>query len=169
VGTTPLWVTLIVATLGLVSTVVGIVVTQIMANRRERESWQRETDRERERWAREDRARTFEHRRDAYAQFYYGLHTTLWHELDPGPDEIFPIGSQIELLRMLWLLELYASQRVTQLARAAYEAAAQWGRATRRSPSDDALTDDMHTAAFDATGALLNGIRADLHVPDQPA
>jgi hypothetical protein len=31
-NTTPLWVPLVVAALGLVSTVVGIVVTQIMAN-----------------------------------------------------------------------------------------------------------------------------------------
>jgi len=31
---------LVVAALGFVSTVVGIVVTQIMANRRERASWQ---------------------------------------------------------------------------------------------------------------------------------
>jgi hypothetical protein len=35
-NSTPLWVPLLVAALGVVSTLVGIVVTQIMANRRER-------------------------------------------------------------------------------------------------------------------------------------
>jgi hypothetical protein len=46
-NTTPLWVPLVVAALGLVSTAVGIVVTQVMANRRERAGWQREIDHER--------------------------------------------------------------------------------------------------------------------------
>ena len=41
-NTTPLWVPLVVAALGLVSTVVGIVVTQVMANRRERANLTRE-------------------------------------------------------------------------------------------------------------------------------
>jgi Na+/glutamate symporter len=75
---TPLWVPLVVAAFGLVSTVVGIVVTQVMANRRERANWQRDTDREQQRWQREDQARTFEHRRAAYGVFYDSLcHDTL--------------------------------------------------------------------------------------------
>jgi len=79
---TPLRVPLVVAALGLVSTVVGIVDTQIMANRRERESWQRETDRERERWQREDHARTFEHRRVAYVEFYESLRAMMLRAYD---------------------------------------------------------------------------------------
>jgi len=53
--------------------VVGIVVTQIMANRRERASWQRDTDREQQRWEREDQAMTFDYRRAAYVEFYESL------------------------------------------------------------------------------------------------
>jgi len=70
VSTTPLWVPLVVAAFGLVSTMVGIVVTQVMPNRRERASWQRDTDRE---WQREDEALTFEHRRIAYVEFFEAL------------------------------------------------------------------------------------------------
>ena len=82
--TTPLWVPLVVAALGFVSTVVGIVVTQIMANRRERASWQRDTDREQQRWQREDQARTFEHRHTAYVEFYEALRAMMLRVYDHG-------------------------------------------------------------------------------------
>jgi len=82
--TTPLWVPLVVAALGIVSTVVGIVVTPIMANRRQRASWQRDTDREQQRWQREDQARTFEHRHTAYVEFYEALRAMMLRVYDHG-------------------------------------------------------------------------------------
>jgi hypothetical protein len=70
-GTTPLWVPLVVAVIGLVATIVGVIITQRRSDRREKIAWERERERERERWAREDAARTFELRRE---------------RLDPGND-----------------------------------------------------------------------------------
>src|ERR1700720_4141159 len=73
--TTPLWVPLAVAALGLLGTVVGaisgVLVTQRRADKREVDAWERESEQERERWAREDAARTFEERRDTYISFYH--------------------------------------------------------------------------------------------------
>ena len=76
-NTTPLWVPLVVAGIGLLGTIIGtiagVLITQRRSDRRERESWVRERERERERWAREDALRTFEQRRDAYIDFYESL------------------------------------------------------------------------------------------------
>lgn len=54
-------------------TVVGVVLTQRQASRRDAIAWERERTRERERWAREDADRTFSYRRDAYVDFYESL------------------------------------------------------------------------------------------------
>ncbi|KXX60281.1 hypothetical protein AZG88_38225 [Rhodococcus sp. LB1] len=70
---TPLWVPLVVAAIGLITTVTGVVVTQILANRRERASWNRDLQREQVRWTREDQRLTFEQRRTAYVEFYESL------------------------------------------------------------------------------------------------
>jgi hypothetical protein len=167
--TTPLWVPLVVAALGLVSTVVGIVVTQIMANRRERQSWQRETDRERERWAREDQARTFEHRRAAYVEFYDSLRKTglRIHEngyglSDEGTE--LPFGWQTDMWEKLQHLELYASPRVALLAHETYDATYRWGDKARHDRLDGTYFENEE-ASDDAKGTLLEAIRADLRVP----
>ena len=61
--TTPLWVPLVVAIIGLVATIVGtiagVLITQRRSDRRETVAWERDRQRERDRWAREDAARTF--------------------------------------------------------------------------------------------------------------
>lgn len=66
-NTTPLWVPLFVAGLGLLGTIVGalggVVITQRRSDEREQAAWDREM--QRERWSREDEARTFEQRREA--------------------------------------------------------------------------------------------------------
>jgi len=118
---TPLWVSLVVAALGLVSTVVGIVVTQIMANRRERASWQRDTDREEQRWRREDQTRTFEHRHVAYVEFYEALRAMMLRVYDHGMglsdegDEL-PEGWQNDAAEAVRRLEVYASPDVSTRA-----------------------------------------------------
>ncbi|MBM4722856.1 hypothetical protein GS439_09075 [Rhodococcus hoagii] len=60
-NTTPLWVPLVVAGLGLIGTVVGaisgVLITQRRSDKREDASWEREWDRERAGWEREDEAR----------------------------------------------------------------------------------------------------------------
>src|SRR3954454_22785344 len=74
---TPLWVPLVIAGIGVISTLAGslggVLITQRRSDRRDDKIWQRERQREQGRWAREDRARTFEHRRDAYVDFYAHL------------------------------------------------------------------------------------------------
>lgn len=73
VQTTPLWVPIVIAAVGVVGTfgagVTGVLITQRRADRRDSDAWTREREREAERWAREDEMRTFEHRREAYADF----------------------------------------------------------------------------------------------------
>ena len=67
---TPLWVPLVVAGVGVAATLVagtvGSLITQHWSDRRETVTWAREH----ERWAREDEARTFEQRRQSYVEFY---------------------------------------------------------------------------------------------------
>ena len=70
---TPLWVPLVVAGLAVLGTLAGVLVTQRWSYRREAIAWTRERQREQERWAREDEARTFEHRREACAEFYVAV------------------------------------------------------------------------------------------------
>jgi hypothetical protein len=77
VNTIPTGVPPVVAGLGvlgaIVGTLAGVLVTQRRSDRRERASWERERVRERELWVRDDTLRTFEQRRDAYADFYSSL------------------------------------------------------------------------------------------------
>jgi hypothetical protein len=64
---------LIVAGLAALGTLAGVLVTQRWSDRREAITWARERQREQERWAREDEARTFEHRREVYLDFYVAV------------------------------------------------------------------------------------------------
>lgn len=65
-ATTPVWVSLVVAFLGLA----GIVLTQYLANRREDIRWQREGQREQTRWTHEDAARSHERAQQRLADSY---------------------------------------------------------------------------------------------------
>lgn len=172
-NTTPLWVPLVVAALGLVSTGVGIVVTQVMANRRERANWTRELERERQRWQREDEALTFEHRRIAYVEFFEALRKmqVSVEELAMGPR----LGEthaqldddwQINAWEKLQHLELYATPRVGFLAREAFLATLRWGENTE--PGEFGRTDyrKRESLADGTKAVLLLAIRADLRVPD---
>ena len=124
---TPLWVPLLVATIGLIATVTaaiaGVLITQRRSDRREEKTWQRERERERERWSREDQARTFEHRRDAFAAFYEAVNADymqvrIWREEhgsslddDKVPDEwARATGEKMQLV------QLYATPKLANLA-----------------------------------------------------
>jgi hypothetical protein len=147
VSTTPLWVPLVVAAFGLVSTVVGIVVTQVMANRRERANWTRELERERQRWQCEDEALTFEHRRIAHVEFFEALRKmqVRVEELAMGPR----LGEthaqldddwQINAWEKLQHLELYATPRVGFLAREAFSLRYVWVRIPSRENAAEPIT-----------------------------
>ena len=85
-ATTPLWVPLAVAALGVVGSFGAAFFTRRWADRREdqrwsreREAettrWQREQDDRREQWRREDAARWLSERRAVYAEFLLGHET----------------------------------------------------------------------------------------------
>lgn len=174
-NTTPLWVPLLVAGLGVLGTVVGtilgVLITQRRADRREQEAREHEVERERRQWAREDAARTFDHRREAYVEFYEALRgmalKAYLHGLgshDPSlDDEMLPADWQAPTLHRLQHLRIYASPEVSVAATAAYDAAWRWGHETRHG-QDDAAFRDREADYDDAEVALLDGIRRDLGV-----
>ncbi|MEE3852781.1 hypothetical protein VZC37_20750 [Gordonia sp. LSe1-13] len=170
---TPVWVPLVVAALGFVSTVAGIVVTQMLAHRRESASWARETQREQERWEREDQRLTFEQRRIVYVDFYEALRRmTLLaynHGMDLGDSTAaeLPWDWQTEAAEACRRLEVYASPEVSAAALEAYKNAWSWGHGTLRGRDDSqfyAAQELVDQAQID----LLQAIRADLHVTGTP-
>jgi hypothetical protein len=88
VSSTPLWVPLVVAGIGvegaLAAGIAGGLITQRWANRREDKAWAREREREQQRWAREDEARTFEQRREVVEDFYQAVKALARRAYDHG-------------------------------------------------------------------------------------
>jgi hypothetical protein len=180
VNTTPLWVPLVVAALGLAATLVGVMITQRRADKREAVAWEREQERERARWSREDAAQTFEHRRIAYVSFYHAVsemgesihrhHAAVQNENMPV-DSHLPEGWQSAADDDLELLELYATPTVATLAREARQACWDWGywdwgsAVERECESGDFRS---RTRAWRlAMVNLKNAIRQDLGVPER--
>ena len=97
-NSTPLWLPLAVAGIGLLATIIGTVTGVLIAQRRsdlrEREAWQRERDRERQLWAREDALRNFEQRRDTYVSFYETLRETVRNAYEHGLRRPAPARAQ---------------------------------------------------------------------------
>jgi hypothetical protein len=127
-STTPLWVPLVVAGLGVLGTIIGtiagVVITQKRSDRREERNWNREREREREQWAREDALRTFEERRNSYLEFYDSLQkmarqTWLYGR---GLAEKSAFEWKPPSLDSLHRLRLYASPEVAEAAAVAHDA-----------------------------------------------
>ena len=172
-NTTPLWVPLLVAGIAVLGTlsgaIAGAVITQRQANRREDKTWARERERERESRAREDEARTFEHRREAYADFYEAVkamarmayaHGSGEGENPrlarlagddpplPGGDPPLPGGNPplpgdwySEAFGKLSRLSLYADRRVAAAASTAYTAAWDWGMNSKMGELDETASE----------------------------
>lgn len=167
-STTPLWVPLLVALLGVIGTaagtIVGVVMTQHAARQREADARTHELERERARWAREDEARTFEHRRQAYLDLYVALRDVMdrFDELKPG--DTLPQWRDV-----LWgkfpAVGMYGSNAVAELSDTAVDllitSAMQQGRAAE-------TAGDMRELALDAFSQLRNKMREELGVPDGP-
>jgi hypothetical protein len=168
-ATTPLWVPFLIAALGVVGTLAGVLFTQHRADRRETTNWDRERTRERERWAREDEARTFEHRREAYVEFYESLRDMAHMAYDHGMGlaERQQLGDdwQLPTYRKLQHLEIYATPAVKDAATTAYSAAWWWGHNATYG-KDNAQFYEQQEEYDVASSALLDAIRADLGVPD---
>lgn|SRR5690348_10999263 len=150
----------------------GVIVTQWFANRRERATWKRERERERERWEREDQLRTFEHRRAVYVEFYESLrdmqqrvyeHTNQFPDVNPEIAE----GWTVHAWEKLQLLELYATPNIRELANQAYVATAKWGQRAEPGGADEEF-DNNRDISENAKIALREAIRADLAVAIRP-
>jgi hypothetical protein len=176
---TPLWVPLVVAAAGLVGTLGGVWLTQRRADRREevawnrerereRERWEREDERERARWEREDAARTFDHRRDAYTEFYESLRDMAFAAYNHGMglrDEEELGEWQLPTYQKLQHLHVYATPAVAEAAGDAYSAAWHWGANTAFGRDDAAFYERQDQ--YDSTeDELLARVRADLSIPD---
>jgi len=68
------WVPLLVAAVGLLSTFGAAALTQRQASRREQRQWQREREARLEQWQREDSVRWLEDRQRTYARFVAALY-----------------------------------------------------------------------------------------------
>lgn len=101
--------------------IAGVLITQRRSDRREEKNWQRERERERERWTREDAERTFEQRRDAYADFYESLREMTKAVYDHGMGRAeLPSEWNFPTFRKLQHLALYTSSSVWEGAEQAY-------------------------------------------------
>lgn len=171
-STTPLWVPLVVAGIGVVGTLTaGIaagLITHRWANEREDRAWAREREREQERWAREDEARTFEHRREVFEDFYEAVKALARRAYDHGygfdntPE--LPFDWHTDAFAKLTRLGLYADRRVAGAASAAYNAACAWGQHTKYDDPDDPVFYERQDRFDDAEYKLLFLMRQSLSI-----
>lgn len=169
-SSTPLWVPLVVAGIGVAGTltagVVGALIAQRWANQREDKAWEREQ----QRWIREDESRTFEHRRAVFEDFYQALKALARRAYDHGygfdstPD--LPFDWNAEAFAKLTLLRLYADRRVADAASGAYSAAWAWGHNAKYDDPDDADFYERQEKFDNADYELLVLMRQALSIPE---
>ena len=157
-GTTPLWVPLVVAGVAVIGTLAGVVFTQVWNSRLEERRWARENDRLGEAHDREDLNRTYEHRRAAYVEFQQELDRLLdllHNNREPSAldDAIFD-----ELGSRLTPIKVYGTYEADHLALECLTNLQIWGR----NPDRGRLSDD----AFSVAVKYLFQIRKDLGVPE---
>jgi hypothetical protein len=168
----PLWLPLASAGIAVLGTLGGslggVLVTQRWADRREDKAQ-----------AREDEARTFEHRREAYADFYEAvqamarlayLHGTMLTE--DLPDDWYSAAFG-KLSRLI----LYADRSVAIAASEAYTAAWYWGMNLKRHQPGETVSEGVVYAELeefnkgwgayqDAERKLLKALREALSIPE---
>lgn len=174
VSSTPLWVPLAVAGLGVLGTlaggVVGGAITQRRADRREGKAWARDREREHERWAREDEARTFEHRREAYIDFYAAVKALARKAYGHGygftDEPELPEGWQDDAAGKLHRLEFYADRELAAAASKAYGAAWSWGVYGKYDDPDDPDFHERQQRYDDAELEMLGLMRNRLSIPE---
>ncbi|PND54339.1 hypothetical protein CRM90_28415 [Mycobacterium sp. ENV421] len=180
-NTTPLWVPLVVAGLGLVGTAVaglgGVWFTQRRADKREAATWARETEREQARWVREDAARTFEFRRSAYVELYRAAFTVFMlamtymgaaAQLGEDSDDPEVVNRYAEMQRALEAIQIYGSFRVLALAERTQSAGSSYRLIFSRMGVVN-VGDTLTTAGQkwgDVLSELHFAIREELGIPD---
>ena len=171
-------------------TIGGVIITQRRSDRREAIAWERQQQRERDAQAREETARTFEHRREAYANFYtthQAMAMLIYNhgvgiDTRPEGERILPgdlVGRsrsaphrddppwdwQFPMYKLLQQVELYGSTSVSEAAHKAYAATFAWGNKTGFEMEDeDFYFGNM--ASNEAAAELRTAIRRDLSIPD---
>ncbi|MFG2010021.1 hypothetical protein ACGFNF_13220 [Micromonospora sp. NPDC048868] len=106
----------------------GVVVGQLLSNRRETVRWRREHLRLKEQWEREDVARTHEQRRDVYVEYAtewqkYLLITERCKILDePEPD----VDALSSLYAGLIKVEIFGTKELIDSAREMFDAMKKW-------------------------------------------
>jgi hypothetical protein len=144
-----LWPLLVSGGLGIGGTLLGSWLTQRGATKREMANWERELQREKARWSREDEARAFDHRREAYVDFFeeLGRIQKLVSTLGAGEasgEDYFELNEdwRYAAWKKLQTVTLYATPTAGPLALEAYKATAEWGDKANygdgRRPLDDA-------------------------------
>ncbi|MEU4744780.1 hypothetical protein AB0G02_30560 [Actinosynnema sp. NPDC023658] len=169
-GTTPLWVPLLVAGMGLVATLTGVLLTARNASRREDLRWKRERERERELWAREDGQRTLDHRGEAYIDFYTKVRECSLRIHEHGYEGAsLPPHWQLPAFESFLRLQIFAVQGVSETALEVYKCLLDWGLAQppgaeeQEEPTSEEI--DFNTAL----SAFFGAVRRDLGVdPPQP-
>lgn len=173
-SSTPLWVPLVVAGIGVAGTltagIAGGLITQRWSDRREVNAWTREREREHERWTREDEARTFEHRRQAYTDFYEAVKALAKTAYDHGygftEEPELREGWQSDAFAKLARLEFYADRPVATAASAAYGAAWSWGQYGNFNDPEDPHFHERQQKYDDAELKMLLLMRQSLSIPN---
>ncbi len=170
-NTTPLWVPLAVAVLGMVGTLTGVMLTLRSSAKREDVRWEQERAKDREVWAREDAARTFDERRAAYWSFYEALHSTVIQveQFAHGSTvaEELPEDWQYAAWSALLKVRIFGVPRVVRAANEAYDALYAISKNVRYGRPDATYFDAM--GEYDVSEKLfIAAIRDDLGVPSDP-
>jgi hypothetical protein len=163
----------VVAVIGVLGTlsggIAGVLITQRRSDRRDDKTWERERARERERWSREDEARTFDHRRESYVDFYDSLKVMARAAYDKGygfhEEPELPDDWHTPTFERLNRLRIYATPRVAAAAAAAYNAAWRWGHYCKHDDLDDPKFHEGQDAYDAAEIDLLMRIREGLAIP----
>ena len=137
---------------------------------REDKAWARERERERERWAREDEARTFEHRREVFEDFYQAVKALARRAYDHGygfddtPE--LPFDWARRRFRQAHTLGSLRRSSCLRCRLAAYNAACSWGQHTKYDDPDDPEFYERQQRFDDAEYKLLVLMRQALSIPE---
>ncbi|MCV7331330.1 hypothetical protein [Mycobacterium cookii] len=154
-STTPLWVPLVVALIGVIGTAGGTIGGMLIQQRASRQ-------REHAQWLREDEARTFEHRREAYVELYRRLRTLSSRIQELDENQPFPFEDwRDEIFEHFPDIAVYGTDKIVTLADLALDLVLTWARAQ----SEGKQSGELEWRARKAVHGLLEAIREELGVP----